>query len=92
MLSKLQAAGLQVDIKKCEFEVKTTKYLRFIIEAGKGISMDLAKVAAIREWEALKIVKGVRSFLGFANFYRRFIKNFAQLATPLTRLIGDVPF
>ena len=69
MLSKLQAAGLQVDIKKCEFEVKTTKYLRFIIEAGKGISMDLAKVAAIREWEALKTVKGVRSFLGFANFY-----------------------
>ena len=69
MLSKLQAAGLQVDIKKCEFEVKTTKYLGFIIEAGKGISMDLAKVAAIREWEAPKIVKGVRSFLGFANFY-----------------------
>ena len=58
-----------MDIKKCEFEVKTTKYLRFIIEAGKGISMDLAKVAAICEWEALKIVKGVRSFLGFANFY-----------------------
>ena len=92
VLSKLQAAGLQVDIKKCEFEVKTTKYLRFIIEAGKGISMDPAKVAAIREWEAPKTVKGVRSFLGFANFYRRFIKNFAQLAAPLTRLTGDVPF
>ena len=92
MLSKLQAAGLQVDVKKCEFEVKTTKYLGFIIEAGKGISMDPAKVAAIREWEAPKTVKGVRSFLGFANFYRRFIKNFAQLAAPLTRLIGDVPF
>ena len=81
-----------MDIKKCEFEVKTTKYLGFIIEAGKGISMDPAKIAAIREWEALKIVKGVRSFLGFANFYRRFIKNFAQLAAPLTRLTGDVPF
>ena len=58
-----------MNIKKCKFEVKTTKYLRFIIKAGKGISMDLAKIAAIREWEALKIVKGVRSFLGFANFY-----------------------
>ena len=66
-----------MDIKKCEFEVKTTKYLRFIIKAGKGISMDLAKIAAIREWEALEIVKGVRLFLGFANFYQRFIKNFA---------------
>jgi hypothetical protein len=49
VLSKLQAAGLQVNIKKCEFEVKSTKYLRFVIEAGKGISIDLAKVAAIRE-------------------------------------------
>jgi hypothetical protein len=38
-----------VDIKKCEFEVKTTKYLGFIIEAGKGISIDPAKIAAIRE-------------------------------------------
>ena len=69
VLSKLQAAGLQVDIKKSEFEVKTTKYLGFIIEAGKGIRMDPAKVAAIREWEALRTVKGVRSFLEFANFY-----------------------
>ena len=58
-----------MDIKKCEFKVKTTKYLRFIIKAGKGISIDLAKIAAIREWEAPKTVKGVRSFLGFANFY-----------------------
>lgn len=49
MLSKLQAAGLQVNIKKYEFEVKLTKYLRFVIEASKGISIDLTKVAAIRE-------------------------------------------
>jgi hypothetical protein len=92
VLSKLQAAGLQVDIKKCEFKVKLTKYLRFVIEASKGISIDLAKVAAIREWEAPKTVRGVRSFLSFANFYRRFIKNFSQLSAPLTRLTGDVPF
>ena len=92
VLSKLQEAGLQVDIKKCEFEVKSTKYLGFIIEAGKGISMDPNKVAAIREWEAPRTVKGVRSFLGFANFYRKFIKNFSQLAAPLTRLTGNVSF
>ena len=49
MLRKLLAAGLQVDIKKCEFEAKLTKYLRFVIEASKGINIDLAKVAAIRE-------------------------------------------
>jgi hypothetical protein len=37
-------------------------------------------------------VKGVRSFLGFANFYWRFIKNYSELTAPLTRLTGDVPF
>ena len=49
MLRKLQDVGLQVNIKKCEFKTKLTKYLGFIIKAGKGISIDLDKVAAIRE-------------------------------------------
>jgi hypothetical protein len=92
VLSKLQDAGLHVDIKKCEFEVKSTKYLGFIIDAGRGIRMDPAKVEAIKGWEAPRTVKGVRSFLGFANFYRKFIRNFAQVAAPLTRLTGDVTF
>ena len=64
----------------------------FIIDAGKGIQMDPDKVKAIREWEAPKTVKGVRSFLGFTNFYRRFIRDFARIAAPLTRLIGDISF
>jgi transposase InsO family protein len=92
VLNRLQAAGLHVDIKKCEFEVKSTKYLGFIIEAGKGIRMDPEKIRAIKEWEPPRTVKGVRSFLGFANFYRKFIKGFSQVAAPLTRLTGDVTF
>jgi hypothetical protein len=47
VLSKLQIARLYVDIKKCEFKVKSTKYLGFIVKARKGISIDPAKVAII---------------------------------------------
>jgi hypothetical protein len=49
VLSKLQIARLYVDIKKYKFEVKSTKYLGFIVKAGKGISMDPTKVAVIRK-------------------------------------------
>ncbi|KAI0992139.1 hypothetical protein K3495_g16047, partial [Podosphaera aphanis] len=72
ILSKLEKAGLFLDIDKCDFLCKKVKYLGFIIEAGKNITADPAKIKAIREWEAPKTVKGVRSFLGFANFYRCF--------------------
>lgn len=86
VLQRLQDAGLQVDIDKCEFEVQSTKYLGFIIEAGKGLRMDPAKVKAIKDWEAPTSIKGVRGFLGFANFYRKFIQRYSDLTKPLTDL------
>ena len=49
VLQRLREAGLQIDIDKSEFEVKSTKYLGFIVEAGKGIRMDPAKIKAIQE-------------------------------------------
>jgi hypothetical protein len=86
VLQKLKDAGLQCDIGKSEFEQDSVKYLGFIIEAGKGLRVDPKKVEAIRAWEAPKSLKEVRSFLGFANFYRSFIPRFADLSAPLTRL------
>jgi hypothetical protein len=86
VLVRLREAGLQIDIDKCEFEVQSTKYLGFIIEVGKGLRMDPEKLAAIRDWEAPTTVKGVRGFLGFANFYRRFIDGFSDRVRALTEL------
>ena len=93
VLGWIQAAGLQLDIDKCKFEVQKTKYLGLIIQAAtlEGrpgcVKMDLAKTHAIDTWESLKSTKDVQSFLGFANFYGRFIKDFAKLAFLLTTFI-----
>lgn len=57
VLTKLEEAGLKLDLKKSEFAVKRTKYLGFIIELGKGICVDPEKVAAIREWQPPTSVK-----------------------------------
>ena len=54
--------------------------------SAEGIKMNDDKVKAILEWPAPKTVHGVRSFLGLANFYRRFIKDYAQVARPLNDL------
>ena len=84
VLIKLRDAGLQVDIKKCEFLVIQTKYLGFIISID-GIEVDLEKVSAIKTWQYLKTVKGVQAFLGFCNFYRRFIAGYRTIARPLNQ-------
>ncbi|XP_044718750.1 reverse transcriptase (RNA-dependent DNA polymerase) domain-containing protein [Hirsutella rhossiliensis] len=86
VLARLRDAGLQIDIDKCDFEAKSVKYLGFIVEAGKGIRVDPEKVQAIQQWQRPRSVKGVRSFLGFANYYRQFIPRFSNIAAPLTAL------
>jgi len=61
-----------VVIKKCEFFIKKTNFIGFIIKLGK-ISIDLKKVKAIVSWQELENVMQLKSFLGFCNYYRRFI-------------------
>lgn len=93
VLERLWEHGLHLDLDKCEFGVKTVKYLGFIIHVGRGIEADPAKIKAVVEWLALTTQKGVRSFLGFINYYRMFIPNFSKTAAPLTSLTGKgAPF
>lgn len=92
VLRRLRDAGLQVDIKKSEFGVKRTKYLGFIVGVT-GIEVDPEKIEVIQSWQAPTTVKGVQSFLGFCNFYRRFIRDYGRIAKPLTRLTKkEIPF
>ena len=92
VLQRLRDAGLQADIKKCEFGVTRTKYLGFIISTD-GIEVDPDKVAAVREWKEPTTVRGIQSFLGFCNFYRRFIRDYGVIARPLVRLTKTgIPF
>lgn len=92
ILERLHEAGLQVDVQKCSFGVTEVKYLDLIITTN-GVRMDMEKVSAVLDWPTPKTVKDVQSFLGFANFYRRFIQGFSRLAGPLTQLTKkDHPF
>ena len=85
VLLALQKAGLHLDIKKCEFEVKEVIYLGMII-SDTGVKMDPAKIECILTWETPRSVKDIQGFLGFANFYRRFIKGFSRIVRPLVSL------
>ncbi|KAI0997341.1 hypothetical protein K3495_g10844 [Podosphaera aphanis] len=86
VLDKFRDAGLKLDPLKCDFAKKEIKYLGFIVNVEEGLKVDPEKTKAIATWEAPKNIKGVRSFLGFANFYRGFIKQFSDISNPLLNL------
>lgn len=85
VLKALKKRDLQIASEKCEWYTQETEFLGFIITPGH-IGMDDKKLDAIRDWPEPKNVKEVQSFLGFANFYRKFIMNYAKVSEPLTRL------
>ena len=78
--NKLYAGG-----DKCSFHEDTIEYLGFILSPN-GLSMDPGKVSTILEWPEPHKVKDIQSFLGFTNFYRRFISDYSKITVPLTRL------
>ena len=85
VLSHLREHGLSLKISKCSFNTPTMEYLGMIIGQGL-IRMDPVKLSTIRDWHPLSSVKGVCSFLGFANFYQKFISNYSNIVTPIVLL------
>jgi len=85
ILRRLEENNLYIKPEKCVWKVKKIGFLKVII-GPNGIEMEAEKVDGVLNWPQPKNMKDVRKFLGLANYYRRFIKDFAQVARPMNVL------
>ena len=85
VLQRMMDLDLHLKLEKCTFTATEVEYLRMIVHLGQ-LAMDPVKLDGIAKWPTLTKVKDVWSFLGFANFYRRFIPNYSNVARPLIDL------
>ncbi|KAF0929881.1 hypothetical protein E2562_026095 [Oryza meyeriana var. granulata] len=88
VLDTLQQHCLFVKRSKCAFGVESISYLGHIISAA-GVAMDPAKVQVVREWPTPRSPRAVRSFLGLAGYYRKFVRDYGTIAAPLTALLKE---
>ena len=92
VFDRLRKAGLRLKPTKCHLAQKEIAYLGFIV-TDKGVAADLQKIKAVRSYPTPTDLKHLRSFLGLASYYRRFIANFAKVANPLHALTRkNTPF
>ena len=85
VLQLLRDRQLYAKFSKCEFWLTEVRFLGHVVSAS-GVLVDPEKVEVMMSWERPKSVFKIRSFLGLAGYYRRFIKDFSHLAAPMTRL------
>ena len=86
ILRRLEEHNLYVKPEKCEWKVREVGFLGVVI-GPDGIKMEKEKVRGVLEWPTPKCVKDVQKFLGLANYYRRFVKDFAEIARLMHRLV-----
>jgi len=85
VLKRLQTNCLTISLEKCIWKAWEVEFLGYII-GQEGIKMSTEKVEVVLGWKTPQNLTEVQSFLGFANFYRRFIKDYSRVARPLTEL------
>ena len=85
VFDRIQDAGLKLKPTKCVFLKEEVKYLGHIV-SNQGVSADPDKLLKVQTWPVPQSTKDVQQFLGLANYYRRFIHNFARIAKPLHKL------
>jgi len=86
ILNKLLNAGVKLSKEKFQFCKRKIKYLGHII-SSKGIEKDPEKLIKLENWPRPTTMKELNSFLGFANYYRKFVRDFSQIASPLEKLV-----
>ena len=85
-MQTLRENKLFAKLRKCDFWLKEVSFLSHIVSA-KGINVDPMKIEAIMNWKPPRNVTEVRSFLGLAGYYQRFVQGFSVIASSLTRLL-----
>jgi hypothetical protein len=91
VLEKLRSYQLYAKFSKCEFWLTEVAFLGHVISTG-GVSVDPGKVKDVLNWMPLTTASKIRSFLGLAGYYRRFIKDFSKIAKPMTKLLEKNSF
>ena len=88
ILTRIEQAGLTLKASKCKFLRRKVTYLGHSVSAD-GLACDDEKIEAVKNWATPTTAKEVRTFVGFASYYRRFVKGFANIAGPLHDLITN---
>ncbi|GBG76173.1 hypothetical protein CBR_g21922 [Chara braunii] len=86
VLEKLREANFKINAKKCDWAKTQVLYLGHVLD-GDGVKPEDSKIAAIRDWPTPRTLTELRSFLGLANYYRKFVRNFSTIAVPLRGLL-----